>query len=38
MKKYEIMMIIDPMLENQALETLISDLRSELDVHGLTVA
>ena len=37
MKKYELMMIIDPMLEKQALETLISDLRSELDVHGLSV-
>ena len=30
-------MIIDPILEKQALETLISDLRSELDVHGLSV-
>ena len=37
MKKYELMMIIDPMLEKQALETLTSDLRSELDVHGLSV-
>jgi small subunit ribosomal protein S6 len=37
MKKYELMMIIDPMLEKQALETLISDLRSELDVHGLSL-
>lgn len=31
------MMIIDPKLEKQALETLISDLRSELDVHGLSI-
>ena len=30
-------MIIDPMLEKQALEMLTSDLRSELDVHGLSV-
>ncbi len=38
MKKYELMMIIDPMLEKQALETLMSDIRSELDVHGLGIA
>ena len=38
MKKYELMMIIDPMLEKQALETLTSDIRSELDVHGLGIA
>jgi len=31
-------MIIDPKLEKQALEMLTSDLRSELDVHGLSVA
>lgn len=37
MKKYELMMIIDPMLEKQALETLISEIRSELDDHGLSV-
>lgn len=37
MKSYELMMIIDPKLEKQALETLISDLRSELDVHGLSI-
>ena len=37
MKKYELMMIIDPKLEKQALEMLTSDLRSELDVHGLSV-
>lgn len=37
MKKYELMMIIDPMLEKQALETLLNDLRSELNDHGLSV-
>lgn len=37
MKKYELMMIIDPKLEAKALEALIADLRSELDVHGLAV-
>ena len=37
MKTYELMMIIDPKLEKQALETLTSDLRSELDVHGLSI-
>lgn len=38
MKKYELMMIIDPMLEKQALETLTSEIRSELDDHGLSIA
>ena len=30
-------MIIDPMLEKQALETLISEIRSELDDHGFAI-
>ena len=30
-------MIIDPKLEAKALESLTADLRSELDVHGLTI-
>jgi len=38
MKKYELMMIIDPMLEKQALETLVSEIRTELDDHGLSIA
>jgi len=29
-------MIIDPMLEQQALETLVSEIRTELDDHGLS--
>jgi len=37
MKKYELMMIIDPMLEQQALETLVSEIRTELDDHGLSI-
>ena len=31
-------MIIDPMLEKQALETLVSEIRTELDDHGLSMA
>ena len=30
-------MIVDPMLEAQALESLIADIRSELDVHGMKI-
>jgi ribosomal protein S6 len=37
MKKYELMMIVDPMLEAKALESLIADIRTELDVHGMKI-
>lgn len=37
MKKYELMMIIDPMLESAVLESLVADIRSELDVHGAAI-
>lgn len=37
MKKYELMMIVDPMLEAKALESLIADIRTELDIHGMKI-